>query len=324
MEQQPLLSLCIPTYGVVEWVIPVVESIYVQGCDNCLFEVVITDNGKDSKLGEALKRFAMPNLHYYPTTSQGFTNQIDAFRKCRGQFCKMLNHRSKLCEGSLEKMLKLVERYKNDRPILYFADGMVKLPVITECKDIDEFCSDMSYLTSWSNGTGVWHEDIDRLDENKINKMFPHMVFLFDLRKESRYVIWNERFDIMASDKGKGGYDLIHTFGVVYLDELHRLVEESRVSNQTFNKVRLDLLGFLADWYRNEYLMPYTIHHFTFEHVHRNLRKYYSRKEYLFFLFKAWQFVPGMYKSFSRQLHRNFLSLFFDRFFRGKIIYDLK
>lgn len=324
MEQQLLLSLCIPTYGVVEWVIPVVESIYAQGCDNRLFEVVITDNGKDSKLGEALKKFDAPNLHYYQTTSKGFTNQIDAFRKCRGLFCKMLNHRSKLREGVLQKMIDLVDRYKKDKPIIYFADDTVKLPEITECKDMDEFCSDMSYFTSWSGGTGAWREDVDHLDESKINKMFPHMVFLFDLRQQSRYVIWNEKFDIMASDKGKGGYDLVHTFGVVYLDEVHRLVEEGRISKQTFNKVRLDLLGFLAEWYRNEYLAPYTIHHFQFEHVHRNMRKYYSEKEYLLFLLKAWHYVPGMYRRFGRQLHRNFIGLFFDRFVRGKIIYDLK
>ena len=33
---KPLLSLCMPTNGVVEWVFPVLESIYKQGCDNSL------------------------------------------------------------------------------------------------------------------------------------------------------------------------------------------------------------------------------------------------------------------------------------------------
>ena len=40
-----LLSICIPTNGVVEWVVPVIESIYAQEVDKRLFEVVITDNG---------------------------------------------------------------------------------------------------------------------------------------------------------------------------------------------------------------------------------------------------------------------------------------
>ena len=44
---KPLVSLCIPTNGVVEWVFPVLDSIYNQSVDNALFEIVITDNGNN-------------------------------------------------------------------------------------------------------------------------------------------------------------------------------------------------------------------------------------------------------------------------------------
>ena len=44
---KPLVSLCIPTNGVVEWVFPVLDSIYNQIVDNALFEIVITDNGNN-------------------------------------------------------------------------------------------------------------------------------------------------------------------------------------------------------------------------------------------------------------------------------------
>ena len=96
-----LLSICIPTNGIVDWVIPAIDSIYSQGVDISLYEVVVTDNGKKNDLQDAIKKYNQPNFHYYKTDSQGFTNQIDAFEKCKGIFCKMLNHRSMLLPGSL-------------------------------------------------------------------------------------------------------------------------------------------------------------------------------------------------------------------------------
>lgn len=56
-DKFPLLSICIPTNGIVEWVIPVLKSIYSQKADNSLFEVVVTDNGNSSALSKAVEIF---------------------------------------------------------------------------------------------------------------------------------------------------------------------------------------------------------------------------------------------------------------------------
>ena len=50
MGNNLLLSICIPTNGVVEWIIPAINSIYSQGVDNNEFEVVVTDNGEKDDL----------------------------------------------------------------------------------------------------------------------------------------------------------------------------------------------------------------------------------------------------------------------------------
>ena len=51
---EPLLSLCIPTNGRVDWVGPLLSSIYSQQVDNSLFEVVITDNARNPELEKAV------------------------------------------------------------------------------------------------------------------------------------------------------------------------------------------------------------------------------------------------------------------------------
>ena len=42
-----LLSLCMPTNGISEWVFPSLDSIYNSSVDESLFEVIVTDNGNN-------------------------------------------------------------------------------------------------------------------------------------------------------------------------------------------------------------------------------------------------------------------------------------
>ena len=52
---QPYVSFCVPTNGIKEWVIPVLDSIYCTNADIEEFEVIITDNGNDKDFYETLK-----------------------------------------------------------------------------------------------------------------------------------------------------------------------------------------------------------------------------------------------------------------------------
>ena len=39
---EPILSLCLPTNGVIEWVFPVLDSIYNQNVDLNMFEIIVS------------------------------------------------------------------------------------------------------------------------------------------------------------------------------------------------------------------------------------------------------------------------------------------
>jgi glycosyltransferase involved in cell wall biosynthesis len=279
MDKQLILSICIPTNGIVEWIIPVIESIYVQEVDNNLFEIVITDNGGKDDLEIALQAYEYPNLHYYKTNSQGFTNQIDAFEKCSGLFCKMLNHRSKMLPGSIEKMISIINKYKEDKPIIYCAEGYAKGGGIIECKNTDQFVKSLSYWVSWSAGTGAWKSDLVNLQEKVANKMFPHTLFLFCLRDESNYVIWNERYEKMAKDVGKGGYDFFHTFSVELLDFMSELRLSDRISKSTFVGFKKELFSYLCSFYYSDVVCP-TKRTYIVKDVRESMMVYYSEYDY--------------------------------------------
>ena len=108
MDKQPVLSLCIPTNGAVEWILPVIESIYLQRYDNSKFEVVITDNGEGSQLPDYISKMDYPNLRYIQTYDVGFRNLVTSLKEGRGLFCKMINHRSVLLPNSISKFIGLL------------------------------------------------------------------------------------------------------------------------------------------------------------------------------------------------------------------------
>lgn len=294
MDNQPILSLCIPTNGAVQWVLPVLDSIYNQNYDQNKFEVVITDNGKDSQLIRYFKDYDYPNLRYIPTNDEGFLNLVSSLKEGQGLFCKMINHRSVLEPGTIEEMIELVERYKDSQPIIYFSDGNVKGEEVIECKDLDKFISNLSYWASWSAGIGFWRKDIEHIGSVELDMMFPNASLLLNLRKESKYVIWNKKYEQMGDDAGKGGYDLFDTFAVHFLDIIKGLLVNARISQQTFNVVKNDLFVFLTALYKNEVILP-TKHTFILKDIKNSMKVYYGISGYWRMVVKAYLLVPYEY-----------------------------
>ena len=291
MDNQPILSLCIPTNGAVQWVLPVLDSIYKQNYDLKKVEVVITDNGKDSQLAGYLNEYDYPNLRYIPTTDEGFLNLVTSLKEGRGLFCKMINHRSVLEAGTIKEMIELVNRYKDSQPVIYCSDGNVKGPEIMECKDMNQFITGLSYWASWSAGIGFWRKDIEKIDSVELDTMFPNVSLLLNLRKESQYVIWNKKYEQMGDDAGKGGYDLYDTFAVHFLDIIKGLLIDNRINQQTFNVVKNDLFEFLTILYKNEAILP-TKHTFILKDIKKSMKVYYGTSGYYRMVLKAYLLIP--------------------------------
>lgn len=280
MENDVLLSICIPTNGVVEWVLPVIESIYSPNVSLELFEVVITDNGEKDDLQKAVKEINYPNFYYYRTTAKGFTNQIECFRKANGVFRKMLNHRSCLLPNSLNKMIEVVNKYRDSKPVLYFAEGRSHGDIFVECSNLNQFLETLTYFVSWSAGVGVWASDLEKIDVSKADVMFPHLVYLLDENLGNNYVIWNEPYEEMADDKGKGGYDFFKTFAVHFLDIIKDLEVKNKIDNSTFTLIKDELYYlFLREIYLNDFILP-SKHTYIFQNIKERMMVYYSVMDY--------------------------------------------
>lgn len=279
MESNLLLSLCIPTNGAAQWVIPTLESIYNQHCDTNLFEVIITDNGDDNILAEALKKYQYPNLYYYKTNAKGFYNLILAMEYGKGIFIKMLNHRSILRPNSIQEILNLITENQNEQPLIYFSDGNLGKQSCIKCNNFESFVSSLSYWSSWSAGISIWQKDMPILKQLEYNKMFPNTSLIFEVRKQSQYLIWNKKYQDLQDDTRKGGYNIFKTFAVDYLDILTELRIKGRIKISTFNKIREDLYPFLRGFYYQTVVCK-TQYTFQTENVKEYICLYYGPTKY--------------------------------------------
>jgi hypothetical protein len=255
----PLLSLCIPTNGIIELIFPVLDSIYKDetnaSVDRNLYEVVIMDNGNNAKFHEMILDYSKDknNLRYFHTDKTGFLSEAESYKVATGEFIKFINHRTKLLSGTIQYFLDFIEKYQHEKPFVYFLNGAKDdAPKFAEYKTFDQFVLNLSYWSSWSTGMGFWKSDFDMIPEDlEFNELFPHTTILFSQRHKDKYIIDNKVLldEIPISHANKGRYDLFYAFAVEYPGILLDLVRDGDVSHESFLKLKDDILNFVASLY---------------------------------------------------------------------------
>ena len=250
---EPLISLCLPTYGMAEWVFPVLESIYSQGVSNELFEVIVTDNGTNDAFQARMEEYAgaHPNLTYRKTTAFQFHNQLEALKLAKGQYLKFVNHRTTMTPGSLERMVSIIREHLEDRAVIYFSCGKLKQGY--DGDSFDGFVGALGVRASWTNGVGIWKTDYEQIPaDTKVDKISPHSFILFAVRKDRRFIINNEvLFEELETDPTKKGhYDLFKAFAVEEIAITQNLFIDGDITADTFKKVKAEYKKFVIDLYQ--------------------------------------------------------------------------
>lgn len=257
MKNKPTVSLCIPTNGMPEWVIPALESIYSQNEDEAEFEVLVCDNGKSNELEKAVEPYNVhSNFIYKKSDAVLFDNVIEAYKSASGEFIKFINNKMKLLPGAVRHFIEFAENNMADKPIIYFANGSLKNKggkKIWSNDNFNNFVKDLSIQNSNGDGIAIWKEDLDRLLEDKasFNKLFPDMTILYSERSRSKYIIDNTEWNVKkeTSHAKKGAYDLYYAFAVEYLSILIDLLQSNDITMDCFLLLKSDMKKFIYDCY---------------------------------------------------------------------------
>ena len=291
-----LVSLCIPTNGVVEWVLPVLDSMYKQKCSLDLYEVVISDNGVDSTLYSHIKEYIQkyPNIIYKRSKSKGFLNQIDAFNLASGKLIKFVNHRAVLLDSTIQYLCDFANKYYEKKPIVFFSNGNLRLETISEeYKTFSDFMEALKVYSSWSGGIAFWRDDYVSMIKNvDSNELFPTFSWLSYYTERSFYVIDNkklvEEVAIVANQKGR--YNLFRAFAVVYVELLQNLKIKKYIDDNSYEAIYSDVKCFIArnycEFILNNKPCSYSLEdyrsfidcYFDFQEIH-DLARYYDSQQ---------------------------------------------
>lgn len=285
-----VLSLCIPTNGISEWVLPVIDSIYCSNIDKNKYEVIVTDNGNNLNFKEVIRKYTQiySNLIYEETESSGFLNQIDSFKLARGKLIKFINHRMKLKPEAIKYFINFAEQYQEEMPVVYFSNGVLSefdknINVFT---NFDEFVLHLKRYSSWSAGVTIWNKDISILEKLNYNKLFPHTDILFLNKNNKKYIIDNTELlnEIhVENHEKKGTYNLFYAFAVEYPGILFNLMQKGFISEKTFITLKNDILDFLAELYIN-FILRRKKSSYIFDDINSHISIFFSIIEFYLFV----------------------------------------
>ena len=292
MSNNLWLSLCIPTYGVSEWVFPVLDSIYDQHADESLFEVVITDNGNNEEFSKKVQEFQRKhsNLVYKKTDAKLFLNEIESYKLAQGTMIKFINHRTVLLPGSIDYYIKYVKENLDKKPITYFANGVVeRKQEHIECASFGEFLDVLGYWSSWSTGMAIWKDDFEKMDLSKpFNELFPHTTVLFSETKRDKYIIDNKELlsEMNVGSVKKGRYDLFYAFAVEYPAIFCDLFRNNDIDYATFLKLKRHALEDVARLYW-QFVIKKEPCSYDLSGFKNSINVFYSRMEFTCMMLKC-------------------------------------
>lgn len=245
MGKTPYLSICIPTYNRLEILKKTLDSIYsdLADVDIADFEVIISDNEPNHSTKIIVDGFHFENLHYYATTSSGFLNSFEVLKFGTAMFLKLHNNYTMFRKGSLKRMIAEVKENSNGKPVMFFTNGLGQNGQAKRFDTYDAFMYQLSYLSSWSSGFGIWKEDFEIISTTiEVNNYFPQTSILMTQAQKTHYIINDIPLFDNQDIPNKGGYNIFKVFSVDYVSLIKSAYNSKEISYKTFSKIKIDLL----------------------------------------------------------------------------------
>jgi hypothetical protein len=189
----PVVSICIPTRNRPIILRHTLESIFSQGVEEDLFEVVVSDNSDDASSLDVCKTFNFSNLTYQKVEQIGFGNSIRALQAGSGQLLKLHNDYSALRPGTIGELVRLGTQLSETMDQILFTNGALKTPGgILRFNSFDSFFRASGHLNTWSSAFSIWKDDLIQYTQNykfPDSKEFPHTEVLFSSSCKKNFTI---------------------------------------------------------------------------------------------------------------------------------------
>lgn len=222
-SEEPLLSICIPTYNRVQYLRGALENITSDKAFTSKVEIVISDNASEDDtqlLGEEYANKYENILYYRNETNIRDENFFLALSRSRGRYVRLCNDTLRFKKDTLSVMLHQIETSSEEIPLFFIQNisflnkNMSKTVIGTQ-----DLLENVSYWTTGMGNFGTWRKSLKQIEiPNKYAKMQLAQVdwfFQLVLKKKSQ-IFFGDFFETIYPSK-KGGYNFFYVFVVNYL-----------------------------------------------------------------------------------------------------------
>jgi len=297
--QTPLLSICIPCFGRVEYLRNTLNSIYQDNADVNIdrYEVVISDNDPKQAISVLVDEFKMyPNLRYFHTECEGFMNSYHVLKYAQGEFLKLHNSQTLFKKGALRAIINEIKKYRESHALIFYTNGLLHKFKSKEYDTFNDFMYHLSYWSSWSNGFNIWKDDFKKLGDIKLNKLFPHTSIFLTQNNAKRYCI-NDAilFDVQRIPK-RGGHNKFEAFTIEYPSLIDDSYKKGDIDVRTKKHILKGIMyEFLPSLIFNKYIAR--IETFESTGFKKNIKVYFpSYSYYLVLILSVFQPIRLLFR----------------------------
>jgi len=241
----PILSICIPTYNRATYLEDTINSIVTQKRfqETNDVEIVISDNCSGDNTREVAQKFTAvfdDKIRYYKNAENiKDANYEKVLSYGIGIFLKLNNDTLPHQEGSLDYLIAQINYNSTKKPILFFTNGFIaEIQYYKYCTNLDSFVSQVSYFVTWIGAFGIWKEDFSNLKNfNRYSHLSLVQVdVMFRLIKlKNSVVIDNKILFNGVTPARKNGYDFLTVFLDNYFFILNEQYLEGELRKKTFD-----------------------------------------------------------------------------------------
>lgn len=296
----PILSICIPTYNRATYLEDTINSIVSQKRfqETNDVEIIISDNCSEDNTREVSEKYVEiygAKIRYFRNTENIKDSNFEKVLSYgKGIFLKLNNDTLTHHENTLDKIIEVINQNIKNKDILFFSNGSLKNITKIHCNDLDSFIKTVSYFSTWIGSFGIWKEDFDSIENFNSNaklQLVQTDVLLRLISSNRSALVDNAKIFDSVVPKTKGGYNFYQVFVTNYIGLLENYRVTKQISRITlFNEKTKLMICFLV---------PYTA-----LFLKERDRYIFSYDNSLFIILEKFKFHPMLYLGFLYLLLR--------------------
>lgn len=252
---KPLLSICIPTYNRAEYLKKCLDTI-IQQDGFSEIEIIISDNCSSDNTEEISKEYQKKHeniLYFKNQENVSDRNYPLVFQRANGSLRKLTNDTVIYRPGAIRYMLNVVKDNINNKAQIYFRTKGEITEDHVIVNSLDDYIQTIGHNLTWIRSIAIWEDDCSELDimVTEAESRLAQVPFLLtNFEKYKKAIIYDKIImDSLSVEKKDLRYGLYNVFYENFLGFIKRYVEEDKVSIETYEWLRKDLLlNFFYGW----------------------------------------------------------------------------